>query len=468
MVFAPLIAKTQNCMLWGKTSIFNVIRAGYMYRESGVQWTEGLSWQEVKEKAKRENKYIFLDCFTTWCGPCKRMDQEVYPNEKVGNFFNDKFISVKVQMDKTKNDNTFIQSWYNDAAEIGKHYLLEGYPTMLFFSPNGTIVKKETGFKNVNEFMILAQAAIQPGKALNDDYAEYKQLINDYKQGKTLYDRLPFMVTIAKKLHDTISRELVKVHAEYVGSLSPEKRFTKENIQFWTSLNLSAKSSLLQYFFKDGDKIDAVMNKKGYSRRQVNKCIQNVIVGPFLSDQYKNPEAKSGLTRINASTGVAVGGQASYDEADWKKLSDLIRRDFNVSYAKSNVLHAKTIWYDKNNNWPAFAKFSLKEFKLYPPDFDDWIECNVVNDAGFAIFLHINDKKSINEILVLIKRLLEKKPEWSACLDTYANLLYKIGKSEEAILWQEKAVKADPSRTSQQKALELMKNGEPTYGVSRL
>lgn len=32
----------------------------------------------IKEKAKKENKYIFMDCYATWCGACKMMEQEVY------------------------------------------------------------------------------------------------------------------------------------------------------------------------------------------------------------------------------------------------------------------------------------------------------------------------------------------------------------------------------------------------------
>src|SRR5687768_11107058 len=83
--------------------------------EKGIKWTTGISWQQVKEKAKQENKYIFIDAFTTWCGPCKMMDKNVYANDTVGDYFNQHFISVKAQMDKSKNDNEQVQSWYNDA-----------------------------------------------------------------------------------------------------------------------------------------------------------------------------------------------------------------------------------------------------------------------------------------------------------------------------------------------------------------
>src|SRR5688500_7757549 len=80
-------------------------------KAQGIKWTTGLTWEQINQKAKTENKYIFLDLYATWCGPCKEMDKSVYPNDTVGLFFNNKFVSVKVQMDRTKKDNAFIQSW---------------------------------------------------------------------------------------------------------------------------------------------------------------------------------------------------------------------------------------------------------------------------------------------------------------------------------------------------------------------
>ena len=42
----------------------------------GIKFENG-TWAEILAKAKKENKYVFLDAFTTWCGPCKWMDKEV-------------------------------------------------------------------------------------------------------------------------------------------------------------------------------------------------------------------------------------------------------------------------------------------------------------------------------------------------------------------------------------------------------
>ncbi|MDQ2721558.1 MAG: thioredoxin domain-containing protein [Bacteroidota bacterium] len=57
-------------------------------QEKGIKFEHGITWSQVLAKAKTENKYIFVDCYTTWCGPCKQMDATVFPVEDVGNFFN--------------------------------------------------------------------------------------------------------------------------------------------------------------------------------------------------------------------------------------------------------------------------------------------------------------------------------------------------------------------------------------------
>jgi|SRR5579872_478388 len=63
----------------------------------GIHFEDGISWQHVRQKAKGENKYIFVDCYATWCGPCKKMDKKVYGNESSKAFLNGKFVLAKVQ-----------------------------------------------------------------------------------------------------------------------------------------------------------------------------------------------------------------------------------------------------------------------------------------------------------------------------------------------------------------------------------
>ena len=49
----------------------------------GIKFTEG-SLADLMKLSTAENKLIFIDAFTTWCGPCKRMAKDVFPDSTVG------------------------------------------------------------------------------------------------------------------------------------------------------------------------------------------------------------------------------------------------------------------------------------------------------------------------------------------------------------------------------------------------
>jgi thiol-disulfide isomerase/thioredoxin len=54
--------------------------------DTGVHFEHNLSWTAIQAKAKAENKYIFMDCFTTWCGPCKYMSTTIFPQKESGDY----------------------------------------------------------------------------------------------------------------------------------------------------------------------------------------------------------------------------------------------------------------------------------------------------------------------------------------------------------------------------------------------
>lgn len=420
----------------------------------GIQWTTGLNLQQLKEKAKQENKFIFLDCYTTWCGPCKAMDKQVYSNDTVGNFFNDKFISVRVQMDKTKNDDAFIQSWYKDADSLNKRYAT-GYPSFIFLSPQGNITDVSLGFKPANEFIKVAKAAIAPGKQYDDLNAKYIKLVDEYNQGIKHYGEMPFMIRTSLKLGEQkFAKTLLDEHTNYVSGLGPKERYTKENIELWASFLLNQEGKRFEFFYKDADIINRVMGQKDYAERVVDRTIQSTVVRPFFESLPKGKEMYENLP-------VTLGQQAKtdYDEPDWNKLYGKIQKKFNSKYAKRNLIVAKTFWYQKKNNFSAWLKYYPKSLEI--SGIDAWI-----NDNAWKIFLKVNDKNTLNEIIPWMKKALVQYPKAFTFVDTYANLLYKVGRTKEAIRFEEKAINmaiSESDKEGYRKTLETMKRGEHTY-----
>lgn len=52
-------------------------------QEAGISF-DVHTFAEAMEKAKAENKLVFMDCYTTWCGPCRMMAAQVFTQQKVG------------------------------------------------------------------------------------------------------------------------------------------------------------------------------------------------------------------------------------------------------------------------------------------------------------------------------------------------------------------------------------------------
>jgi thiol:disulfide interchange protein len=73
--------------------IFYLLVIGFTHflafgQDVGIKFESHLSWNEILAKAKTENKYIFIDCYTTWCGPCKYMSKNIFTQKEVGDYFN--------------------------------------------------------------------------------------------------------------------------------------------------------------------------------------------------------------------------------------------------------------------------------------------------------------------------------------------------------------------------------------------
>jgi len=118
------------------------------YAQSGIKFEED-SWAMIVSKAKAEKKLIFLDAYTTWCGPCKLLQVNVFPNEELGKYFGNHFLSTKIDMEKGEGPN------------ISRKYDVRAYPTLLFIDPNTQqIVHKVLGYKNVEQLKAVAEVAV--------------------------------------------------------------------------------------------------------------------------------------------------------------------------------------------------------------------------------------------------------------------------------------------------------------------
>lgn len=120
--------------------------------EKGIQFTEG-KWSALLKQAKKENKLIFLDAYTTWCGPCKQLQKNVFTRDDVAATFNGKFINVKIDMEA------------GEGPSLARRYPIEGYPTLFFINGKGKVVKQLLGYQQPQD-LIKAAKSVQKSPAI--------------------------------------------------------------------------------------------------------------------------------------------------------------------------------------------------------------------------------------------------------------------------------------------------------------
>jgi len=87
-------------------SLFVIALVSLFSRDVNAQSVKWMSFEEAVEKSKTEKRKIFIDVFTEWCGWCKVMDKNTFPDPEVAKLLNEKFYPVKFDAEQT-NDVVF-------------------------------------------------------------------------------------------------------------------------------------------------------------------------------------------------------------------------------------------------------------------------------------------------------------------------------------------------------------------------
>lgn len=100
---------------------------------TGIQF-ENIDINEAFSKARAENKPLFIDVYATWCGPCKRMKKFTFPDEELGEYFNDNFINISIDGESPL------------GRQLYRNYPFNAFPTTMFIAPDGSVLDKDEGF----------------------------------------------------------------------------------------------------------------------------------------------------------------------------------------------------------------------------------------------------------------------------------------------------------------------------------
>lgn len=406
----------------------------------GIFFVHGLSWADVLQKAKAEEKNIFVDCYATWCVPCKLMESEIFTNDSIGIFMSRNFISVRLQMDSTKNDDADVQRWYVFSLIIGLQNHINLYPSYLFFSPDGEPLHKDVGFKDKIEFLAMGRAAMDPAQ-------QYYRLVAAYEKGQMKYSTMPALARAARNSQeDSLSLHIAADYMQhYLLSVGTDSLWTRDNIHFiesfWRVLN--SDDQLFALYLADKDRIDSVIGEVGYADNLIDKMIYR--------DQVKTVTAKA---------------LAGHFEPHWRTMKESIEKKYGKRYGEKNVVRGQVEFYRDSKQWSKYATSFIRQME--ESGIDEWAPGSrtamAMNNDAFEIFKYSKEQNELKKALIWTDRALamEEKPN-AQDLDTRANLLYKMGKKQEALILEEKSHSMDPSDEEIAANYQKMKNGLPTW-----
>ncbi len=214
---------------------------------------EKLTFAEAVGKAAAENKMVFIDCYTEWCGPCKMMAAEVFPQKVMGDFMNPRFVSVVIDMEK------------GEGVELARRFEVTAYPTFLLLDGNGAEVSRIIGAGTPEDFLAKLETAIDPANAV-------ATLKAAYEADRNLTTGMAYIAGLNGR-----TTEIVPVVAELWNILPDDEKYTRGFLRLVTGGEegtLTPDHPLLPELLANKDKFEAVMGKGS---------LYNVVEGIYLN-----------------------------------------------------------------------------------------------------------------------------------------------------------------------------------------
>ncbi len=238
-----------------------------------------LPLDEALSVAKQENKKVFIDFYTDWCGPCKKMAKEVFPQRSVGDFMNSSFVCLKMNAEK-------------EGKDLAKRYEVKAYPTYIVLNANGEVLMDAKGFMSADAFIAKMQSGLDPEKSP-------KRLEERYLLG----ERTPELVNAYALylMEQRKEEEGFNVVNGYFDGLSDAERLSADNLFLYTRYTLDVNDAKAQYLIENRDKFQPEQ-KKAVDKRIQELC-RNEVVGYFSGYRWSSNQ---------------------YVEADYQKLKEKI------------------------------------------------------------------------------------------------------------------------------------------------
>ena len=122
-----------------------------------VNW---ISWEEAVALSSQEQKMIFVDVYTDWCGWCKRMDKNTFQQPEIARYINKYYYAVKFDAEHKSaielKDKVYHfvkdgkRGYHELAASITYGRL--SFPTIVFLDKQMNVIQPIAGYQDPKSF----------------------------------------------------------------------------------------------------------------------------------------------------------------------------------------------------------------------------------------------------------------------------------------------------------------------------
>lgn len=130
---------------------------------------EAIAWRDWNddafEEAARARRPILLYLTASWCHWCRVMDRDVYPDSLVTALVNERFVPVRVDRDLR--------------PDIDRRYNAGGWPSTVFLSPGGELIKGQTFLQRE----LLAQLLNEVSHYYRNNHQAFEARVSAFRAG---------------------------------------------------------------------------------------------------------------------------------------------------------------------------------------------------------------------------------------------------------------------------------------------
>ena len=106
-------------------------------------------WQGAIDKARSEQKYLVVDVYTEWCGPCRLMKRTTFKNQNVLQFLGKDVVGLQVDAEK---------GWGRDFA---KKYQVNAFPCQLVLDKDGNEITRRYGYMSPRVYLDWVSGSVE-------------------------------------------------------------------------------------------------------------------------------------------------------------------------------------------------------------------------------------------------------------------------------------------------------------------